>query len=59
MKVTGLPANLNKEEIELYFETQKSGGRKACIKKCVVEQNGVAFVEFDNPEGISKTAIYV
>lgn len=55
MKVTGLPANLNNEEIEVYFETQKSGGRKGSIKKCVIEQNGVAFLEFYDPEGIAST----
>ena len=51
MKVTGLPTNVNDEEVELYFETQKFGGRKGSIKKCVIEQNGVAFIEFDDPEG--------
>ena len=51
VKVTGLPTNVNDEEVELYFETQKSGGRKGSIRKCVIENNGVAFLEFDDPEG--------
>ena len=51
VKVTGLPTNLGSDEIEVYFETEKSGGRKGSIKKCVIEHNGVAFIEFDSPEG--------
>ena len=51
VKVTGVFEDLGSKDIEVYFESAKSGGRKGSIKKCVIEENGVVFIEFDSPEG--------
>ena len=50
--VTGLQKNFSNEDIELYFETPKSGGSNGCVKKCIIDQDGVAIIEFKSPEGI-------
>ena len=50
--VTGLQKNFSNEDIELYFETQKSGGSNGCVKKCIIDRDGVAIIEFNSPEGI-------
>lgn len=44
-------AGFEKEDLELYFETPKAGGRKGSVKSCTIEPNGTARIEFDNPEG--------
>ena len=44
-------SGFEKEDLELYFETAKAGGRKGSIKSCTIEPNGIARIEFDNPEG--------
>ena len=42
---------LDQEELELYFETPRAGGRKGSVISCVIDQDGVARIEFDSPEG--------
>ena len=51
IKVSGLPANISDDDIELYFEIDKSGGKKGSVKKCTVEKCGVAYVDFHSSEG--------
>ena len=53
--VTGLQKNIGSDDIELYFETPNSGGSKGCVKKCIIDQDGVVIIQFKSPEG---TGIY-
>lgn len=55
--VSGLQKDISNDDIELYFETPNSGGSKGCVKKCIIEQDGVAIIEFKSPEGTSLCSI--
>ena len=51
VQVTGLHRDLADEDLESYFETPRSGGRKGSVISCSVEEGGTAYIEFDSPEG--------
>ncbi|KAL5471225.1 hypothetical protein EMCRGX_G029318 [Ephydatia muelleri] len=51
VQVRGLHSDITDEDLEAYFETPKSGGKKGAVVRCIFEEGGIACIEFNAPEG--------
>ena len=51
LEVGGLPPNADRELLELYFETLRSGNLDGVIEECSIVSPGTAHIKFQSPEG--------
>ena len=51
VQVKGLHSDITDEDLEAYFETPRSGGKRGSVIQCICEEGGTAYVEFNDPEG--------
>ena len=51
LEVGGLPPNADRELLELYFETPRSGNLDGVIEECSIVSPGTAHIKFQSPEG--------
>ena len=51
VQVSGLHSDIMDEDLEAYFETPRSGGKRGSVVQCIFEEGGTACVEFNDPEG--------
>jgi len=51
LEVSGLPPSADKELLELYFETPRSGSLDGAVEECSIVSPGTAHIKFQSPEG--------
>ena len=51
VRVRGLHSDIMDEDLESYFETPKSGGKRGSVVQCIFEEDGTVCVEFNDTEG--------
>ena len=51
VEVSGFSKEVSREMLELYFESRKSGGADGALEECVMVQEGIAHLRFNDPEG--------
>ena len=51
LEVSGLPPKADRDTLQMYFATPKSGGCKGAVENCTFISPGVAQVKFTSPKG--------
>ena len=52
VEVSGFTKAVLEEHLEWYFESKKSGGMEDALEECVMVQEGIAHLNFNDPKGI-------
>lgn len=45
LEVSNIPANVNEDYLQMYFENPKSGGRADCVKDITIIKPGIAHIQ--------------
>ena len=51
VEVSGFSKEVSREFLEMHFESKKSGGMEGALEECVIVQEGIAHLKFNDPEG--------
>ena len=53
LEISGLTSGIDKEHLQLYFESSESNGEDGAVKDCILVPPGSAFVTFFSSDGMN------
>lgn len=51
IRVTGFSSEISQDMLEIYFESKKSGSKEGALISCVIVEEGIAHLKFNDSEG--------